>query len=222
MCEKWKPVKNYETLYEISNTGKLRSLDRTVVRSDGIITRIKGRYITLYKNHDGYLQAKLCKNGSNVTVRIHRLVAQAFIPNPHNLPEVNHKDCNRENNYSNNLEWVTHINNIQYSSSKGHYRHFGKDNGNYQNTTLKKFYAEHPQEALRLLSRPGKQNGRAKPLRAIFPDGSFKDFDYMGDCASYLITNHIVKSNNVNSIRDRISSSIKNNTTYYNIQFEFI
>ena len=46
MCEKWKPVKNYETLYEISNTGKLRSLDRTVVRSDGIITRIKGRYIT--------------------------------------------------------------------------------------------------------------------------------------------------------------------------------
>lgn len=222
MEEIWKSVKGYENYYEISNLGNLRSLDRIIIRSDGVARKIYGKKITPVPNSDGYLQAKLCKDGKQTTVKIHRIVALNFVDNPNNLPEVNHKDFNRSNNVYTNLEWVDHISNVKHSSKQGHYVHYGVLNSNYGNTTLKKYYLEHPEECKKL-GRIGKQNGRATPVRVYFDKDIYKDFSYIGECAEYL-KNHgyISYTTSINSIRTNISLSIKKQKTYHNLKFEYI
>lgn len=128
MNEVWKPVKEYEGYYEISNLGKIKSFYRN-----------REYVMAPTKNSDGYLQIKLCKSGKRTSFAVHRLVAIHFVDNPQNLPEVNHKDFNRSNNIYTNLEWIEHIENVRYSSSQGHYKRYGKRNPNYKNTTLKIF-----------------------------------------------------------------------------------
>lgn len=102
--EIWKDVVGYEGLYQVSNLGKVRSLDRVVKRG----WCYKGKLLTPTVNKDnGYLYVNLA--GKNKTV--HRLVALAFIPNPENKPCVGHKDTNRQNAKASNLEWVTYSEN---------------------------------------------------------------------------------------------------------------
>ena len=105
MDEIWRDIEGYEGLYQVSNKGRVKSLLGPCERilKPGIDT-------------SGYLLVKLCKNGVALSKRIHRLVAQAFIPNPHNLPQVNHKDENKLNNCVNNLEWIRHIDNCNYGT----------------------------------------------------------------------------------------------------------
>ena len=103
MIEEWKPVVGYEGLYEVSNTGQIRSLKRN------IILRPK-------KEPTGYLRCNLSLNKNVKTFSIHRLVAQAFLPNPDNLPEVNHKDEDKTNNRVENLEWCNHKYNMNYGT----------------------------------------------------------------------------------------------------------
>ena len=100
----WKPVVGYEGLYEVSNTGLVRSLNK-----------LKGRILTPIKKKNGYLSICLYKNSKQVTKLIHRMVAEAFIPNPDNLEMVNHKDEDRTNNNVDNLEWCTRAYNQIYS-----------------------------------------------------------------------------------------------------------
>ena len=92
MMEIWLPIKDFEN-YEISSWGRIRNK--------------KGQILSPYKNHKGYLKIGLMKDGKDHKKRIHRLVAETFIANPENLPEVNHKDGNKENNSFTNLEWVS-------------------------------------------------------------------------------------------------------------------
>ena len=108
----WKDIKNYEGLYQVSTDGKIRSLDRYVTTRGGAKALRKGKEIKLRKNSDGYYMVNL----SNRTYSVHRLVAQAFIPNPNNFPCVNHKDENRKNNNVENLEWCTHKYNNNYGT----------------------------------------------------------------------------------------------------------
>lgn len=100
----WKPVVGYEGLYEVSNTGLVRSLNK-----------LKGRILTPIKRKNGYLNICLYKNCKQVTKLVHRMVAEAFIPNPDNLEMVNHKDEDRTNNHVDNLEWCTRAYNQVYS-----------------------------------------------------------------------------------------------------------
>lgn len=216
--ELWKSVSGYEGYYEISSIGRIKSLARVITRSDGQTRLITEKFLTPVKHNDGYLSIKLCKNGHCKTVRIHRLVAEAFIPNPQNLPEVNHKDMDRSNNNVTNLEWTTHLANVAYSASKGKYQRFGVRNSNYRNDTLKNFYALHPEERIKL-SRPGSQNGRARKISVVFPDGTSKQFAYIGACAEYLQENGWVKSRSINAIRNRISLAIKNDSSYCKLYF---
>lgn len=220
MEEIWKPVKNYEGIYEISNLGRLRSLERSVLKKNGVLQVYPGKEIAPITNQDGYLTVKLHDHGTVKTVFLHRLVALHFVPNPLNLPEVNHKDYDRTNSCASNLEWIEHKDNVNYSSQKGHYQHFGKDNPNYRNDTLKKFYQEHPEEAKKL-GRPGAQNGRAKPIKAYFPDGEAICFPYVGACAEYIIAKGY-SSSSVKSLRERIRNVINNKRSYKNIFFEYI
>lgn len=104
MSEIWKPIKDFEKLYEVSNQGRIRSLDRKVPRGNHSLN-IKGRILKPENDKDGYKLVSLSKNGIEKMQKVHRLVAQAFLPNINNYPHVNHKDENKSNNCVENLEW---------------------------------------------------------------------------------------------------------------------
>lgn len=101
----WKPVVGYEGLYEVSNTGLVKSLNKYK----------KPRLLKLTKRTDGYLGVVLCRDKTQRTFTVHRLVANAFLPNPDDLEMINHKDENKTNNHVNNLEWCTRAYNQVYS-----------------------------------------------------------------------------------------------------------
>ena len=113
MTEIWKDIKGYEGLYQVSNLGRVKSLDRIVHCKNGTIKFCKGMILHTFKNN--YLFVRLSKDSTYKTKYIHKLVAQAFIPNPDDLPEINHKDENKLNNDINNLEWCT----IAYNNAYG-------------------------------------------------------------------------------------------------------
>lgn len=102
--EIWRDIPDYPN-YQVSNLGNVRNVKF-------------GRIIKPSMTNKGYLRVCLWGNGESKNYRVHRLVAQAFIPNPNNYPEINHKDKNRQNNYVNNLEWCTSQYNIDYSLAK--------------------------------------------------------------------------------------------------------
>ena len=111
--EVWKDVVGYEGLYQVSDRGNVRS----VIRKDSIGRKCGGRILKLIPNANGYIRVGLCKNGIRKKKHIHRLVAEAFIPNPNSFPQVNHKDEVKDNNNVENLEWCTGKYNINYGTS---------------------------------------------------------------------------------------------------------
>lgn len=114
--EEWKPVVGYEGLYEVSSMGRVKSLKRTITGKDGITREIKERILKPGIAENWYPTVNLSKNGNVVTFRVHRLVATAFIPNPKNLSDVNHKDEDKTNNSVDNLEWMSHKDNSNYGT----------------------------------------------------------------------------------------------------------
>lgn len=106
MKEVWKPIKGYEGLYEISNLGKIKSLKRILIYKNGHNRPMFERIMTA-RVSKGYLCVNLYKNGKIKTSRIHRLVAEAFVPNPYNKPYIDHIDTIKTNNRYDNLRWVT-------------------------------------------------------------------------------------------------------------------
>ena len=110
--EVWRWIRGYEGLYQISNYGRLKSFPRKGTGKEIKILRPK-----LKKN--GYLEISLRKKGVRKSYSIHRLVAEAFIPNPENKPHVNHKDGNKFDNYFENLEWVTQLENMEHAKNTG-------------------------------------------------------------------------------------------------------
>lgn len=103
MEEIWKEIKEYEGLYQVSNMGRVKSLRKNIILKKSITYR-------------GYEKVNLSVNNIHKDYSVHRLVANAFIPNPDNLPQVNHKDENKTNNCVNNLEWCTQKYNINYGT----------------------------------------------------------------------------------------------------------
>lgn len=116
--EIWKDIKEYEGLYQVSNTGKVKSLDK-YVNGRNSKRLVKGKLLSLFDDKDGYKLVNLYNNKKIKQFRVHILVAQAFIPNPDNLPFVNHKDMNKQNNNINNLEWCTQSYNVKHAIKNG-------------------------------------------------------------------------------------------------------
>lgn len=112
MEEIWKDIIDFEGLYQISNYGRVKSLTNKSNHNKEIIMKQK-------INNKGYMQLTLCKNSKQITKRVHRLVAEAFIPNPNNLPQVNHIDENKLNNNVNNLEWCNNSYNQLHANRLG-------------------------------------------------------------------------------------------------------
>ena len=122
--ETWKGVKRYEDLYEVSSLGRVRSLPRICRKLEGTVMKAylyEGKILKPYRSHKGYLLVRLYRNDKTKDMTVHRLVAEAFIPNPDNLPQINHKDENKTNNSVENLEWCTNAYNRNYGS--GFFRH---------------------------------------------------------------------------------------------------
>ena len=146
--EIWKPIEGYEGLYEVSSLGNVRSLG-----NGNSTCSLRKRTKVLYqgKHRLGYKNVSLCKNSKPKMHYVHRLVATAFIPNPNNLPEVNHKDEDKTNNCVENLEWCTREYNI-----------------NYGVRTEKQI--QHPNS---MCGRIGKKNHNSKPINQYTKDGKF-------------------------------------------------
>lgn len=122
--ETWKPVVGYEGLYEVSDLGRVRSLDREIVTERGgtpFRYRMKGQIIVPHERRHGYLAVclygKESKNGRFRQASVHRMVAEAFLPNPNGYSEVNHLDENKQNNVLSNLEWCNHKQNCHHGTA---------------------------------------------------------------------------------------------------------
>lgn len=111
MNEIWKDIKGYEGLYQISNLGRVRSVSRYVYHNQFCPQKI----ISLAIKRNGYVSVGLRNNNIRKYYSVHRLVAEAFIPNPENKLEVNHKNGIKTDNRVENLEWVTHSENQCHS-----------------------------------------------------------------------------------------------------------
>lgn len=116
MIEVWKDVIGLEGIFQVSNMGRIRSLDKYAKVCGGGKRLVKGRILKPTKLKNGYYEAQFHHKGERIIYLLHRLVAIHFIDNPLNLPEVNHKDENPQNNNVENLEWCTSKYNANYGT----------------------------------------------------------------------------------------------------------
>lgn len=129
MIEEWRPIEGYEGLYEVSNTGFVR--------------RVSDLMVLKFSDLKGYCRVRLRKDGKRKMYLVHRLVAQAFIPNPLNLPQVNHIDENKKNNNIDNLEWCDQIYNNLYGTRLERIRQTRLENGSYTGLTRQEYKKEY-------------------------------------------------------------------------------
>lgn len=118
MEEIWRDIEGYEGIYRVSNLGRVKSLARNIYLHEWPMP-LKERILKPYPNKKGYLGIDLRKDNKRKCPRVHRLVAQAFITNPENKPQVNHKDCNKTNNKVDNLEWCNNSENQIHAWANG-------------------------------------------------------------------------------------------------------
>lgn len=169
----WKDISGYEGKYQVSNTGRIRSLN---YKRTGKTKILKIRE----DKNDGYKRVMLFKNGKYKAYLVHRLVAQAFIPNPNSYPIINHKDENRSNNYYKNLEWCTY----EYNNNYG-----DKNERISKSRKGKQFTDEHRKNLSEACKGryAGEKNPKAKPILMFTLDGDFiRRFEWIGAANEYL------------------------------------
>ena len=115
----WREIDGYKGLYEVSNTGLIRGLDRQVSIANGNKRIAKGQILKTRTNKKGYIDVCLNKNDTKKSYQVHRLVAQAFIPNEGNMPQVNHINGCKSCNEVSNLEWTDAKGNTQHAIQMG-------------------------------------------------------------------------------------------------------
>ena len=160
--EIWRPIEGYEGLYEVSNTGRVRSVDRYVKTCYGSYRLYKGKVLSLVITSYGYFVVSLHFNGKQNTIKVHRIVAQAFIPNPDNLPEVNHKDEVKTNNNVDNLEWCDSKYNNSYGSKIERQKKTNIQNGLWTGLSKKEYCKNWYKENREKILMQKKENRRKK------------------------------------------------------------
>lgn len=119
--EVWKDISGYEGYYQVSTYGRVRGIDRIIKLTRSKMQLRKSKILSQHKTRDQYVLAWLSKDSSSKGFSVHRLVAIAFLPNPNNLKEVNHKDLNKANNHVSNLEWIDKAGNMNHAKANGAY-----------------------------------------------------------------------------------------------------
>jgi hypothetical protein len=122
--ELWAPIKGWEEYYHVSTYGRIKSLSRVIEKCRLDIDHVfkyykKERIRKSCYNNKGYNTLLFCRDGVQHTIMVHRIVAETFIPNPYNLPDINHINCIRSDNHVENLEWVTTQDNVLHAQRMG-------------------------------------------------------------------------------------------------------
>lgn len=117
--EVWKNIKGFDGIYQISNQGRVKSVERVEIMKTGVKRKRKETIRKATETEKGYLIVNLGGRNSGGNYRVHRLVAEAFISNKKELPEVNHIDLNKKNNSVENLEWVSRVENVRHAIGHG-------------------------------------------------------------------------------------------------------
>ena len=152
--EIWKDARGFEGIYQVSNLGRIRSVDRYVNSGlKNVKTFLhKGKILKQQQNRCGYLLIRGKKDNKKINILLHQIVAETFISNPENKPEVNHIDGNKQNNCVSNLEWVTYSENLKHAFRTGLKKSkYGKDHHNIRlvnqydkdNNFIKQWYGFH-------------------------------------------------------------------------------
>lgn len=160
--EIWKPVVGYEGLYEVSSYGRVRSLDRYVRYKSNGYRLHRGRILTGSINRDGYIMCHIRTNEVSKYYLVHRLVAEAFIPNPYNLPEVNHLDEVKTNNRVENLEWCDVKYNNTYGTRKERVRNTMLERGHWTGLSREEYQKKWYQENKEKIIKYNKENKEKK------------------------------------------------------------
>lgn len=223
----WKDLPGFEGLYQVSDTGLIKSLPREVHHSDGRIQHRKERLLSQHKDQDGYFVTKLSVDGLSRQYPVHRLVAIAFIGNIPDGYDVDHIDFDRANNNASNLRIVTHTENIRHTIDANRhatslYDYSGENNPNYGNHLLSKRYSEDVEFAKEKQSRPGKQNGRCRPVRLHRRGYEDVDFWYIRECAEYIQKNIPTRAKTTETLALRIKECATSGEPYCGMTFEFI
>ncbi len=121
--EIWKPVVGFEGLYEVSSYGRVRTVPHYTMRGKSEHAEVKERVLKFFLSKKGYYCIKLRKDGIAIHKRVHRLVAEAFIPNPENKPQIDHIDTDKLNNVVSNLRWATPSENKNNDLTRAHHSH---------------------------------------------------------------------------------------------------
>lgn len=214
----WKSIDGYEGYYEVSDDGFVRSVDRVVKRCDGVEQLRRGKVRTLCYDKDGYAVVNLCANGSTERKRVHRLVYCAFVGKIPDGYDVDHKDFDRQNNSVSNLCLMTHGDNVRKTCVAGRHVSCGNISGcknpNYGNRTLSERYRNDPDYAKTKQSRAGHRNGRCRKTTLVDSNGAVLEFDYIRQCAAYLI-NSGASASKAESIAEHLKRAAKSGTQFY-------
>ena len=157
MEEIWKDIKGYVGFYQVSNLGRVRSVEREIYKSNNV-KQISKSSILKFEKSKGYNYVHLFKNGTRKRIAVHRLVAEAFILNPNNLPEVDHINTIRDDNRVENLRWVTHKENMNNELTK---LNIGKSVTNENNGMYGKHHSEETKNKMSEIAKKGKDNPKS-------------------------------------------------------------
>lgn len=169
--EEWRDVVGYEGLYQVSSFGRVRSLDRTVINKLGISHLYSPKVLQPSVTRLQYLRVSLCCNGKIKCYGIHRLVAQAFIPNPDNLPQVNHRNEKPDCNYPDNMEWCT----AEYNCNYGGRNKRLSETKKRKFATDEEYWLKYAEQNRRIAKDPECRKKQKESVSKRFEDPEFRE-----------------------------------------------